>query len=207
MEEVRLKRCSTCKIEKSFEEFSKCKSKTDGCQSHCKVCVKEYRNQNKEKISEQRKEHYEQNKEKILERNKEYREQNREKILERNKEYSKEYYEQNKEKITKQLKEYRNQNKDKRNALTAKRRARKLQARPQWLTPEHFEEITEFYTICKMFQIYTGLTYHVDHIVPLQGKTVCGLHVPWNLQILEASENISKKNKLLQEELDTLMEN
>lgn len=90
---------------------------------------------------------------------------------------------------------YRKENRDKENARNAKRRAAKIQRTPNWLTKAQIQEIEDFYVIAKMFQMYTGEMYHVDHIVPLRGKKISGLHVPWNLQVLQAKENIKKHNK------------
>jgi len=71
------------------------------------------------------------------------------------------------------------------NADSAKRRAAKLQRTPPWA---NLEKIKEFYLNCPP-------GYHVDHIIPLQGRNISGLHVENNLQYLTAKENLSKSNK------------
>ena len=85
---------------------------------------------------------------------------------------------------------------DKINALTASRRARKKEAEPIWLTIDHKKQIQTFYHIATKLTTETGIPHEVDHIIPLQGKTVCGLHVPWNLQVITADENRQKGAKL-----------
>ena len=68
----------------------------------------------------------------------------------------------------------------------AHRRAMKLKASIPGFEPQ----IKEIYDKCPA-------GFHVDHIIPLRGKTVCGLHVPWNLQYLTPTENHKKGNKLI----------
>tara|TARA_R110002126_G_scaffold279945_1_gene427065 strand:+ start:372 stop:830 length:459 start_codon:yes stop_codon:yes gene_type:complete len=57
------------------------------------------------------------------------------------------------------------------------------------------KEIQNFYWLARDLKSVTGEEYHVDHIVPINGKNVCGLHVPWNLQVLPADINMSKGNR------------
>lgn len=83
------------------------------------------------------------------------------------------------------------------NQNRAKRRASKLMAKPKWLTKQHIRDMVNIYKESKLKNKESGIEHHVDHIIPLQGKTVCGLHVPWNLQILTRDENLKKSNKLI----------
>lgn len=106
------------------------------------------------------------------------------------KETSKKWREKNPE-YSKQYKQ--NYDKNKINAHTSVRRKRVQQATPTWLTKKQRKEMLTIYETCGKLR-KAGVDVHVDHIVPLQGKDVCGLHVPWNLEILGAKENMSKSN-------------
>ncbi len=77
----------------------------------------------------------------------------------------------------------------KRRHYEAVRRARKLQATPKWLTKTQLKEIKTIYLNCPDH-------CEVDHIIPLKGKEVSGLHVPWNLQYLPGVINRIKHNKV-----------
>lgn len=71
------------------------------------------------------------------------------------------------------------------------RRANKINATPAWAN--HFF-IGEVYDLARLRTKATGFVWHVDHIVPLKGKNVCGLHVEYNLQVIPAIENYRKNN-------------
>ena len=101
----------------------------------------------------------------------------------------------NQEQIKAYNKAYRKANPAKMNANRAKRIAKKRHATPPWLTTAQLHSIELFYQAASWVQSILEEPIEVDHIVPLQGKDVCGLHVPWNLQLLPAALNRSKGNK------------
>jgi hypothetical protein len=74
----------------------------------------------------------------------------------------------------------------------ARRRTARLQRTPPWAD---MRAIRAFYDEAHQLSIVTGVQHHVDHVIPLQGKFVSGLHVHTNLQILTGFENISKRNR------------
>ena len=82
-------------------------------------------------------------------------------------------------------------------ADTKARRRKHREATPKWLTKKEKSEIRELYKIAITMSKTTGEQYVVDHIVPLRGEGVCGLHVPWNLRVITQEENLKKSNKFV----------
>jgi len=80
------------------------------------------------------------------------------------------------------------------NSAAARRRAKVRKAIPSWLNDLQKSQIDVIYNKCTSYRAM-GFDMHVDHIIPLQGKYVSGLHVPWNLQIVTAEYNLKKGNK------------
>ena len=94
----------------------------------------------------------------------------------------------NPEKVKAAANAYGKRNQGQKNARTAMYRAAKIQATPKWLTKDQIKAMSDMYKNCPK-------GFHVDHIMPLRGVDVCGLHVPWNLQYLPGVENMSKGNR------------
>lgn len=80
-------------------------------------------------------------------------------------------------------------------AQTRLYQTRKRNAAPPWLTKTMKDQMLSFYREARMLTKQTGEAHHVDHIEPLNGKDACGLHVPWNLQVLLGKKNLSKGNR------------
>ena len=166
---------------------------------------KKYYDANPDKMAAKTKAYRAANEEKVKATNKVWRDNNKEKLafdfknwVARNKEYvakkEREYRQARKEHTSDVQREYRKNNASYFADATAKRRASKLQRTPEWLTQEHHDQIAAKYEERERITQETGIEHHVDHILPLQGKNVSGLHVPWNLQVIPAEDNLRKSN-------------
>jgi 5-methylcytosine-specific restriction endonuclease McrA len=120
-----------------------------------------------------------------------------------------EYYERNKEAVVARAqarpteekhfhrRKHKAANPDLYKELTNARRRRFRDATPKWLTAEHKLEIRLKYRLAIELSRRLGVPHAVDHIIPLQGEEVCGLHVPWNMEVITQEQNLKKSNKLV----------
>lgn len=172
--------CSCCSKVLPIAEFHKMKKCLYGVRSKCKFCVsldrrKAYR-ENPDTIKDLQLNYYYKNKDKVLARQKIYRENNVEKV-----------------KLS--YKKSRSKNPGLYLAKDRNREISKLKRTPVWLSKQDKEYIKYLYKFSRNISKYLDKEYHVDHIIPLQGDLVSGLHVPSNLQVLPATNNLQKGNK------------
>jgi hypothetical protein len=174
------KTCHRCKLTKNRSDFHPRKDRKDGCRPECKACSREQGliryNREKDKINQQCRDYYKEHQEQRIEA-------------------AQNYYQVHKEEKATYNKQYKDQNLAKYAFLQNKKNAKKRKATPPWLTKEQFNEIEQFYEDCSYLKALTKVKFEVDHIIPIQNDLVCGLNVPWNLQILTKFENNTKRNK------------
>lgn len=191
----------------------------------CKICARErarkwkedhpgeseerarkWQKENSERYRENQRKHRLQNIEKETENRRRWRSENKD----RKNETARKWYNKNRERLLAEKRIWNDQNKDAVNksrdkwvaanigkAKNVKKvyKLSRLDRVPKWLTKEQLTEIDFFYLYSNWLTKNTGIQHHVDHIVPLKGKKVSGLHVPWNLQVIPAVENLKKHNK------------
>ena len=149
-----------------------------------------YRQTHDSVLKAKKHEYYVKNKERLKAKSREYSKNNKEKISLKNKEYNagrkdiKAAYD----------KEYRKNNKHKLSKHSIQRNYKRYQATPSWYIDEK-SKINQLYSKRDELSKLWGIQLHVDHIVPIQGKMVCGLHCWDNLQLLESSLNLAKGNR------------
>jgi hypothetical protein len=175
-----MKTCTKCKKNKPLDQFYNSKKGKNGLTSYCKTCTDEY---NKAYLAK--------NKEKRRAFEVAYELENKEKRA-----AQKALVEQS-EKTKSYRKQWKSENKDKTRFYCRTYQASKLQRTPKWLTAKQLDEIYSYDTLAEEFQWLSEERLEVDHIIPLNGKLVSGLHVPWNLQVLPKSANSRKSNKVL----------
>ncbi len=192
-----IKFCTKCKEYKKKEDYSKHLKRFDGLQANCKSCRKEMRKKiyynkqvelvsfltckgcNKEKSS------------KCFYKHGDTRTGLRTKCIQCIQKYNKS--EVAKVSSRKYLQTAKGKINNNTNSSIHHKRVKKQT--PKWLTKEEKEQIRSLYKKCKILNMCSNEVYHVDHIIPIQGKNISGLHVMSNLRIISRSENSKKSNK------------
>jgi hypothetical protein len=170
-----VKKCRKCDVDLIVEETwtpGKAKKKDYICRDCNKKILRQWKQDNPEKIKKARKNLRIKYKEKIQK-------------------YNEEYYNNNIIQMRERAKKYRKDNPEVVTAQGARKRIKKKNAS----ILGYNKEIRQIYKQAKEIEKTTGIPQHVDHIIPLSHSDVCGLHVPWNLQIIPAIENMKKSNK------------
>jgi hypothetical protein len=188
------KKCTKCGEQKAVSDFCGHKTTKDKLQPWCKPCFviyrKEYREKNPERVKAGARRWIVENRERVNAKARERRARNPEKLRAlylRRADKQSAWVSDNRDRVRAAAKRWRSRNQHIRRMDSRLRKTARKMAQPPWMKRCELEPIYRQ-------AVASGLV--VDHIVPLRSKIVCGLHVPWNLQLLTPIENSKKSNKI-----------
>lgn len=176
-----MKICAKCNIDKPLDQFCSNKNRKGGYHYYCRECH-----------SKSNKRWRDDNLEQALATSKRYRDANKKSCQAASKAWEK----ANPEKVKAWRARYNKQNAAYLQDKCVRYRVGKKNRTPSWLTEEHWLAISCKYSVVAMLNKHGVEKWDVDHIVPLNGKTASGLHVPWNLQVITAKQNKIKGNRI-----------
>lgn len=187
--------CKGCGQDKECDEWYVCRSAKTGFQPTCRSCCLEqkrlWRLANPEKNQERALRYYYANRERVLKMKLEQRRADPQKFLEIGRKKYAENPKKASEATIRSLQKKALQDPTFWAVWTEAKRAKKLRAIPKWADEEKIKAI---YRYSRHLTQTSGVAHHVDHIVPLRSKLVCGLHSEHNLQPIPATENARKRN-------------
>lgn len=194
-------KCKKCKLNKPIVAFKVVKNVKSGRDGTCRDCRRqlnsEWRQANKERLAEYHKNWESKNKE--TRRIKKSKWESLNKHVDRNRNPEAEKRKQVKYRMLNRAKrvvssmQWAASNRHLTRHYANMRRCKKIQATPLWA---NILAIKSIYELAQLNTIVTGILHHVDHIVPLNSRLVCGLHWEYNLQILSNTENSIKSNRI-----------
>lgn len=165
--------CSKCFETKPLSCFYKDKSKQDGLRPDCKQCVNERIVRDPQKAREYWASYYGDHRDELLNKKRVYHAENMDRVSERSK-------------------KWRKNNPSSVKDASVRHRMRRKKAIPPWA---NLKLIDLFYAQARYKSDLTGVPHEVDHIIPVSGKTVCGLHCEQNMRVITSEENKHKSNR------------
>lgn len=194
-----MKRCCTCLQEKpqTTAFFPRDRSRKDGLQPRCKDCFKAYREANKVRVQATVRALTEQNKVRYAVKQKIWRDAHKQEAVERARAWALAHKHDPivaaKRKMSRER--WRVANPVKNVAKSKNYYLRREQRVPPWVDEDALWVIDEAVALARLRERVVGGSWHVDHIVPLHGRIVSGLHSPDNIQVVPAEFNMGKGRK------------
>ena len=190
-----MKTCGCCGVLKQLSEFYKRVDSPDGHRNDCKDCRKKHVLKNYYADHEKGKERLRAAYNSKITKNPKWHAERYAKIREKDLAISKRAYIKYAEERRAKQRVWSKVNRGTANALSKKYKLKKRNATPSWLSEFDLLAMKCKYQVAAMLNVHGVEQWHVDHIVPIRGKDVCGLHVPWNLQVIPAKDNLAKSNR------------